>query len=122
MTAHKPSSEQSDSSLDRSHLDLGEFHPVALTHLKGGTGGHWWKNYDVEPPAKFKIRNETVTRQNELPPEHQPDVPEHVDWSEYEYYHCRFPRCNEPCLNPVQSPYALDGSCRGCYIEANPES
>jgi len=121
MTANDTSTDDSNRSTDRSDLDKGEKHPLAETHLQSGKTGHWWNRYGAEPPAKHRLRNETVTRDDELPPEHRPDVPRDIDWSQYEFYHCRFPRCNEPCLNRVDSPYAQDGSCRGCYLEANPE-
>lgn len=44
-------------------------------------------------------------------------VPEEIDWTDYAAYHCRFPRCNEPCLNRVDSLCSLTQTCRACYDE-----
>jgi hypothetical protein len=46
-----------------------------------------------------------------------------TDFSQYVFYHCRYPRCNEPCINRRDSEAARDGSCRTCLrskVDAEP--
>jgi hypothetical protein len=48
-----------------------------------------------------------------------------TDWSQCVFYRCRFPRCNEPCINRRDSAAARDGSCRSCLrskVDAEPAS
>jgi hypothetical protein len=40
-----------------------------------------------------------------------------TEWSDFVFYHCRFPRCNEPCINEINTRYALTKSCRDCYTD-----
>jgi hypothetical protein len=40
-----------------------------------------------------------------------------TEWSDYVYYHCRFPRCNEPCINRIDTQYTQTKSCRDCFTE-----
>lgn len=40
-----------------------------------------------------------------------------TEWSDFVFYHCRFSRCNEPCINEIDSRYTLTKSCRECYTD-----
>lgn len=70
---------------------------------------------DVEShQAEFHTREE-------IPEEHHPDVPEHIDWTEYVAYSCRRPACQDQCINRADSPYAQTKTCRACYPGVDPD-
>ncbi|MXR51123.1 hypothetical protein GRX03_05815 [Halovenus sp. WSH3] len=72
------------------------------------------------PDAGRDVGHEADSRtRDEIPEEHLNRVPEDIDWTNYAAYHCRFPRCNDPCLNRVDSPYSLTKTCRACFAESD---
>jgi hypothetical protein len=53
-----------------------------------------------------------------LPAEHRPDLPDDLEWSEYEHYECR--RCppgKRLCINHGDSIYARSRLCRLCFYK-----
>lgn len=71
----------------------------------------------TDSPAEYR-QDDSRTR-DEIPTEHLDHVPDKIDWTDYAAYHCRFPQCNDPCLNRVDSPYSLTKTCRACYAETD---
>jgi hypothetical protein len=118
MTASDNSVDESDSSTGlREVLKAGEKHPAAMAHLKLQRGGRWWRQADdAESPAWYDYETQTV-QDGTLPPEHRPDVPADVDWSNYCAYKCRHRSCSDDCINPVGSVYARVKACRTCFLE-----
>jgi len=67
----------------------------------------------VSEARQRRLENDDYGQAPEVPPEHQPDVPSDVEWSEYRSYRCRF--CRFECLNRLDSPYSENDMCRACY-------
>jgi len=67
------------------------------------------------------VTESEVSARGQIPPEHHPDVPEHIDWTEYVAYRCRRRMCQDQCLNRVDSPYAQTKTCRACYPDVDPD-
>ena len=86
-------------------------------HLHRNRGGHWWLAEDAEVPEYYRQKYEETTRRVadhcELPPEHQPDVPDDWDPSDYTAYYCGI--CRESCINPTDSVYTRQNECRHCF-------
>lgn len=121
MTAHKPSSEQSDSS-DDSEDDW--FNPT-FSYRKaptkhnppgyGGSAGPDPRAYD--PDRESQWDDEEVRSLDDIPEEHLPDVPDDPDWAEYVSYRCRNPECQDQCINRMDGPYAVAKLCRACFSD-----
>lgn len=83
---------------------------------------HYWWKLDEEPPDWYPYENTEVHSRDDLEPEHVPDVPDQVEWSEYVAYTCRERECQDDCLNRIGSEYARSKLCRACYPEADLDS
>jgi len=92
----------------------------SAAHHHSGERGHYWEKHDEEVPDYWlKARGDTVNTfyrpsVDTLPEEHQPDVPDDWDPSDYTAYHCK--TCGDGCINPVNSPYAQHMECRRCNL------
>jgi hypothetical protein len=109
MEADEPSSGDSDEFPDW----LRNYRSAA--HHLSGDRGHYWEKHDEEPPDYYREEPavfESVSNEN-LPPEHQADVPDDWEPSDYKAYYCRI--CADGCINPVDSPYTESQECRSCY-------
>ncbi|WP_436934513.1 hypothetical protein [Halovenus marina] len=100
------------------HPQKGAKHDLALVHLESSNGGHWWNYFEnAEPPTYYHELD--YNSRDDIPDEHLTHVPNDVEWSKYVHYNCRNPRCNDPCLNRADGPYAQTKLCRSCYPEAD---
>jgi len=60
----------------------------------------------LSPVEKGKNAN------SDLPPEHQPIIPDRINGEAFTYYRCKV--CKDPCINPRGTLYADDRQCRHC--------
>lgn len=112
MTASNESHDDTEESTD--HREA-----LASLHQESGAGGHWWNQWDeADEPDWYIEKNEkplTPAADGEnLPPEHQPNVPDDWDPTDYARYRCKV--CGDPCINPVDSVYHAEAECRSCYL------
>ena len=93
-----------------------EKHDVALVHLEANLGGHWWQNFDAEPPdyyTELQSGHKQVTDGNALLAEVAPDPPDTVQWDEYVAYNCVI--CRDACINRRDSVPAENKECWQCH-------
>lgn len=81
--------------------------------------GHYWKKLDEDPPDWYPYQDTEVHTRDDLDPEHVPDVPDQIEWSDYVAYTCRKRECQDHCINRIDSEYAQHKLCRACYPDTD---